>query len=57
MMKSYAVRPVSFRDFGVYDVDAVNSRAEIVYEGTQAECYAEKARLEEKARQEADKAV
>lgn len=43
-MHSYLVRPVTLRDFGVYKVE--NNRAEIVFEGTQLECYEEKSRLE-----------
>ena len=43
-MHSYLVRPVTFRDFGVYKVE--NNRAEVIFEGTQSECYEEKAKLE-----------
>lgn len=44
---TYAVRPVTFKDHGVYEIDAVNSRAAVIFEGTQAECYEKIEALEE----------
>ena len=42
---SYLVRPVTFRDYGVYKTVGEN-HAEIVFEGTELECYEEVQKLE-----------
>lgn len=42
---SYLVRPVTFRDYGVYKTIEEN-RAEIVFEGTETECYRQLRKLQ-----------
>lgn len=42
---SYLVRPVTFRDYGVYKTIGEN-RAEIVFEGTETECYRQLRKLQ-----------
>ena len=42
---TYLVRPVTLGDYGVYKIVGEN-KAEIVFEGTQSECYEEVQKLE-----------
>lgn len=45
---SLVVRPNFPKDFAVFDVDSIHSRAEKIFEGTKEECYEKLKEIEEK---------